>query len=493
MGDPNLSRLFAGMEELSLKKQLPLRQTAQKPMLKYQPVAKQLQAYHQSETLYTPHDGRNAYGNYGQPATPEPMVPAPFRISRSTNSVNAYRQGGQNYISPNNIGKPTPAAKTNSNPYARPLSAKDIVNDLQNQNSQKIKKTKTIVPPNSGQNQAPFPVNSFMRPQSAVKKEIISRPNDGYNSREQSSSSGSRNSQVSTPASETPVSAKPPVQKTETPVSGKPALQKNETPLSGKPTLQKNETPLSAKAPVQKTVTSNLNLKNGQVTIIETNGATVIQKVTPPVNFGSQINNIINKVTENSKGVSNGQTKPTIRQVSSIPKPGSASTSHGSKSSSPEVPSKFRNLNYTPTKPYSEVMDPSSPEVDEPVVPTRVQSSANKPLQTTATNITSSADAKPKSIINNMTGSISATYVKTTPIETHQKSSNGSNTMFYRKGSKSEEMVHEQRPPAIGGLGKGRRVSEKEENMEEDEEEGYEDDDTCSGPGYVSMLHFMFD
>jgi hypothetical protein len=50
---PNLSRLFAGMEEMSLKKQLPLRQTAQKPMLKYQPVAKQLQAYHQSETLYT--------------------------------------------------------------------------------------------------------------------------------------------------------------------------------------------------------------------------------------------------------------------------------------------------------------------------------------------------------------------------------------------------------------------------------------------------------
>jgi hypothetical protein len=71
------------------------------------------------------------------------MVPAPFRISRSTNSVNSYRQGGQNYISPNNIGKPTPAAKTNSNPYARPLSAKDIVNDLQNQNSQKIKKTVT--------------------------------------------------------------------------------------------------------------------------------------------------------------------------------------------------------------------------------------------------------------------------------------------------------------------------------------------------------------
>jgi hypothetical protein len=55
--------LAAGVE------QLPLRQTAQKPMLKYQPVAKQLQAYHQSETLYTPHDGRNAYGNYGQPAT----------------------------------------------------------------------------------------------------------------------------------------------------------------------------------------------------------------------------------------------------------------------------------------------------------------------------------------------------------------------------------------------------------------------------------------
>ena len=35
MGDPNLNNLTASLEELSLKKQLPLRQTTQKPVLKY--------------------------------------------------------------------------------------------------------------------------------------------------------------------------------------------------------------------------------------------------------------------------------------------------------------------------------------------------------------------------------------------------------------------------------------------------------------------------
>ncbi|XP_076094251.1 uncharacterized protein LOC143064924 isoform X1 [Mytilus galloprovincialis] len=457
MGDP---RLYAGMEDVSLKKHLPLRQTAQKPMLKYQPVAKQLHAFHQSDGVYSPNDVHHSYSNLSQASDIEPMVPAPFRISRTNNSVSSYRQGGQTYVSPNNIGKPVPPTKSNTNPYARPLSAKDIVNDLQNQQSQKIKKNKSALQVNPGQSQVPFPVNSFMRPQSAIKKEapitkeIISRLNENNNREQSSSSSGSRTSQTSTPVSETAKSSS-----------------------------------------VLKTVTSNLNLMNGQVTTIETNGTTVIQKVTPPANFSAQINNIITKVTENPKIIQNGQTKPVVRQVSSIPKPGSASNSNSSKSSTPELPSKVRNLNYTPTKPYNEVMNPPS---DEEVVVNKTQ--GNKPLQTTATTVTPPAEPKPKSI----TSSVSATYIKTSPIENksnggsntienksnggsntiENKSNNGSNTMFYRKGSKSEEMLHEQRPPAVGSptKGKQREKLEKADRAEEgSEDEGEEDEDSVPG------------
>lgn len=448
MGDP---RLYAGMEDVSLKKHLPLRQTAQKPMLKYQPVAKQLHAFHQSDGVYSPNDVHHSYSNLSQASDIEPMVPAPFRISRTNNSVSSYRQGGQTYVSPNNIGKPVPPTKSNTNPYARPLSAKDIVNDLQNQHSQKIKKNKSALQVNPGQSQVPFPVNSFMRPQSAIKKEapitkeIISRLNENNNREQSSSSSGSRTSQTSTPVSET-----------------------------------------SKSSSVLKTVTSNLNLMNGQVTTIETNGTTVIQKVTPPANFSAQINNIITKVTENPKIIQNGQTKPVIRQVSSIPKPGSASNSNSSKSSTPELPSKVRNLNYTPTKPYNEVMNPPS---DEEVVVNKTQ--GNKPLQTTATTVTPPAEPKPKS----KTSSVSATYVKTSPIENksnggsntiENKSNNGSNTMFYRKGSKSEEMLHEQRPPAVGSptKGKQREKLEKADRAEEGSEDDREEDED-SVPGYV--------
>jgi hypothetical protein len=52
MGDPSLSNLTASLEELSLKKQLPLRQTTQKPVLKYnQPITRPNQFYNQQKVI----------------------------------------------------------------------------------------------------------------------------------------------------------------------------------------------------------------------------------------------------------------------------------------------------------------------------------------------------------------------------------------------------------------------------------------------------------
>lgn len=450
MGDPNLSRLFEASGEMATKKQLPLRQTAQKPMLKYQPVAKQLHAYHHTDGAYSPLEGRQSYSSLSQASEIEPMVPAPFRISRTTNSVSSYRQGGQNYVSPNNIGKPTPLPKNSSNPYARPLSAKDIVNDIQHQQAQKIKKTISSSPINPGQSNSPFPVNSFMRPQSAIKKEapitkeILTRANEN-----RELSVGQKISQPQPPSSV-------------------PGGESSKT--------------------VQKIVSANLS--TGQITTIETNGATVIQKVSPPANFSSssQINSVITKVVENPKIIPNSQTKNMIRQVSSIPKPGSASAStssgsHSSKTSTPELPSKVRNLNYTPTKPYSEVMTPPNEDSDESL-PCRPQSGAggNRPLQTTATAVTSTADIKVgKSALNGGTQKPSSSESDS------RNNNNGSvTTMFYRKKSISGEMVHEQRPPAVGSPSKKGHGLEKVDRIEgEEDDDGYEDEDDNEelGPG----------
>lgn len=96
---------------------------------------------------------------------------------------------------------PVPTSKGHSNPYARPLSAKDIVSDLQNQ--QKIKKTNSsthtqqgpssmFTGGGSGTPMFGFPVNAFMRPQSALRKE-----NSAQSTKSMSDSKNSINSQNS--------------------------------------------------------------------------------------------------------------------------------------------------------------------------------------------------------------------------------------------------------------------------------------------------------
>ncbi|XP_062598773.1 tubulin monoglutamylase TTLL4-like [Saccostrea cucullata] len=486
MGDTNLSNLTASLEELSLKKQLPLRQTTQKPVLKYnQQITRPNQYYNQQKVIAIGPDGNSAYSNLNQAALTSPMVPTPFRVSRHPNPapVPFNKTGGQTYISPNNVGKPpiSQAAKPHANPYNRPLSAKDIVSDLLNQNHQKMVKTFGSTP-NSGvpasssilgsassasssnSGGSTFPVNSFMRPQSAVRKEtkviqkdIIPPKEIGTLQREahivqrevfvaqkeaQKESSSSSNS------------TKDQNVKVSNTDSVKKAVKQNTDEKDSEPARPKSA------ALSQKTVTQQgdqVITRQGQ------NGVTVIQKVAAPPNFGTQINTIISKVTESSKvepsqasSVSKSTTLKHSSSTSSLPRPGMTGNNNNTK----ESPSKIRNLNYTPTKPYEEVKDPNP-------TPKSIKEEEKKSKQQPATLETPISEKKPPKQ-ETWAQQLKQPVSSTVPIQGRD------GTSYYRKGSKSEVMVHEQRPPVLGAPARNQKILDKvdvEDDAEEDEEE----------------------
>lgn len=516
MGDSNLTKLTASLEELSLRKQLPLRQTAQKPILKYNhPIAKPVQlANHQSEYIAIRQDGRNAYSSLSQASVNSTMAPsAPYRLSRNPNPsgtdgtttpLGSYL-GGQTYIAPNNVGKPsTPnTSKGHSNPYARPLSAKDIVNDLQNQ-TRVVKKSSSssqVTPGITGltRNETPVsfvPVNSFMRPQSAVRKDSASsnRNKDTGNGREHSATSAPKVVAVK---------------------GENGTIVTSDSVPKDKPSSNPVQ---NTTKPVVTTTTSTSSGHNGQTsttTITTTkSGATVVQKVSAPANFGTQISSIISKVTESkpsSSSLQGSSSKATTKPVSSIPKPGfssassqsgstseatsSGSTSQsGSKSSTPDLQAmaKVRNLNYTPTKPYNEVMEPptDSPAPTPPLGTKTEKPSAtsaskpSRPMQTTVTATSSPEETQKRD-------------AKTISSKMAQLTQSATSTVYYSKGSKSEVILHEQRPAVVGAPSK-RVMSEKSGSGGSmvGDEEGTEESDFGSpgerlpGDGEASLEEF---
>lgn len=209
---PNMDRLTAALEDYSMRKQLPLRQTAQKPVLKYHPhMSKQAQVLNQSDIVHirpdtggrrthSGHSGHSAHSATSHGSTGNTIGSSPYRLSKAhftgtdnstvvpmTNTLGSYL-GGTTYIAPSNIGKPSPPsqAKNHANPYTRPLSAKDIVSDLQQQQKTAKKSTSSTsqIAPAPGlltRNEAPisFPVNAFLRPQSAIKKNAVAPTTTG--------------------------------------------------------------------------------------------------------------------------------------------------------------------------------------------------------------------------------------------------------------------------------------------------------------------------
>lgn len=202
------------------------------------------------------------------------------------------------------------------------------------------------------------------------------------------------------------------------------------------------------------------------------NGVTVIQKVAAPPNFGTQINTIISKVTESKPEVvpsANPSPKPaTIKHSSSsssLPKPGMSSNS-SSNSTAKESPSKIRNMNYTPTKPYEEVKDPQSNSTSTSKTAKEEEKKSKHQPATLETPISEKKPPKPDTW---------ATHLKQTSLSSSPVAGNG--TSYYRKESKSEIMLHEQRPPVQGAPAKIKKILDKvdvgktEDDGEEDEEE----------------------
>ncbi|OWF40925.1 tubulin polyglutamylase TTLL4-like [Mizuhopecten yessoensis] len=525
MADSNLTKLTASLEELSLRKQLPLRQTAQKPILKYnQPIAKPVQLVnHQSEYISIRQDSRNSYSSLSQASVNNTMTPsAPYRLSRnpnpsgtdgSTTPLGSYL-GGQTYIAPNNVGKPgTPnSTKGHSNPYARPLSAKDIVSTpSQHRVVKKSSSSSQMTPGITGltRNETPvsfIPINSFMRPQSAVRKDSPSsiRNKDTANAREQSASAAQKVVPV----------------KTENGITASPDSVPKEKPSNS--TVP--HTPKSIVTTTTLTTSSGQNGQTSTTTVTTTrSGATVVQKVSAPANFGTQISSIISKVTESKPSSSSlqGTSKAATKSVSSIPKPGSSALSQasssseatssgssssgtgssgntsqcGSKSSTPDLQAiaKVRNLNYTPTKPYNEVMDPSlDAPTPAPFIGTKTEKSAAsttllRPTRPAQTNVT--VTSVPEETQNRDSKTVSSKMAQLTQSAT--------STVYYSKGSKSEIILHEQRPAVVGAPSK-RVLSEKSGSGGSlvADEEGTEESDFGSpgerlpGDGEASLEEF---
>lgn len=359
--------------------------------------------------------------------------------------------------------------KGHSNPYARPLSAKDIVSDLQNQ--QKIKKSQ------SGTQQAPngvysksgsgtpmfgFPMNAFMRPQSALRKDSVKT---GENNKTVTKEAFTKNGITKT----TPRKHIPPTR------------LEREQDLSETVLLQTDINANQTKkvfGPSQQDVNPEVNGKIDK----QTNGNTSSQSKTT---VGSQTQNSAvakangafpNGVKLSSASDNNGNNKTLAfaKPVSSLPRPGSAVASRQNS----ESPSKVRNLNYTPTKPYHEVSNPSG-------ATNQTVSATTKTQLTSETTVTVKADP-PKG----------TTYIAPSniPLEPKYPSSNHSNntskqmngtssTTYYRKESKADVMIHEQRPPAVGAPAKPLKGAEKNScsNLTELDEAADDESEVPSG------------
>ncbi|XP_045170365.2 tubulin monoglutamylase TTLL4-like isoform X3 [Mercenaria mercenaria] len=485
MGDQGMGKLTASLEDLSLKKQLPLRQQAQKPMLKYSNNAiKPVQLFNHADLMSIRSNAeaaRNAYSSLSNASTSSTMS-TPFRSSvKPAPSPQMLLQqatgtNGQPSNSASSGTLKTSPSKGHSNPYARPLSAKDIVSDLQNQ--QKIKKTPSSTQAQPGPNSMytnggsgtpmfGFPMNAFMRPQSALRKEnsaqstkSTTESKNSINSQNSSAKSSSANegSSNKTGSKVTPRKTIPPTR-----LEREPDLSQTGLPNSNSSTQTvKNQfgpakaySVISEKAKIsaEKTSAANSTSSPSKVTAASQTPNSAIAKMNESSNSES-----VKKVL-NSEGNSNTQSKPIVyaRPVSSLPRPGSGASS--SKSGTPDSQTKVRNPSYTPTKPYHEVSNPANVSSKPPI------SAVTKVQQTTETVITVKADP-PKG----------NTYMAPTNIKkmndakqsasnqssgSSKESSASSGTVYYRKESKADTIIHEQRPPAIGAPSKPPRGAEK--------------------------------
>ncbi|XP_052248620.1 tubulin monoglutamylase TTLL4-like isoform X7 [Dreissena polymorpha] len=469
MADPNVAKLTASLEDLSLKKQLPLRQQTQKPMLKYSNNSiKPVQLFNHADLVSVRSNAeaaRNAYSSLSN-ASANSTMPTPFRSTMKPppSPQQLLKAATGTNVSSTSSGNAAPKSATtkgHSNPYARPLSAKDIASDLQSQ-QQKIKKTNSVSQMQSGPNAMfnigpegtpvfGYPMNAFMRPQSALRKETPAQ------------TSGAKSTTTKKTSEETTASKTGATKSTATASPRKeipPTKLERETDLSlnGQSNNKENSGPKNQFGPASKAIpaSSSSQLLNQSVNSpssspVKVSAASQTQNSTLAKNVDSSLSSI--PLTQEVGSENSSKAVAYAKPVSSLPRPGSAV-----KSVMPDSQMPVRNLNYTPTKPYHEVANP------KPVI-----SATTKTQQTSETIITVKAEP-PKgitymapSVINKPNKANKAALSQSSDSSSSKLSSDSSSsgTMYYSKKSKADIMIHEQRPPAIGAPSKLLRGAEK--------------------------------
>ncbi|CAH1789660.1 unnamed protein product [Owenia fusiformis] len=179
MAHNHLNGLSASLEDLSLKKQLPLRQQKDKPVLKYNAsMNAPVHLFNQSDVNNYRH-GINR-GPFPGNVTHGRTLSSPFKSKGGASNAMAGTTSGGYAGYKNTSPQYSPAGspnKTSSNPYSKPISANDIKQPesliRRNSNSNPTLGTSTgpstVKGTSSTNNNTNFLANSFMRPQSAVK------------------------------------------------------------------------------------------------------------------------------------------------------------------------------------------------------------------------------------------------------------------------------------------------------------------------------------
>ncbi|XP_046371170.2 tubulin monoglutamylase TTLL4-like [Haliotis rufescens] len=409
MGDSelNLSKLTASLEELSLRKQLPLRQQAQKPVLKYNTtITKPVHLFSQSDVVSLRRERQRE--SSPSPPSRQAAVNGALQSRRSNHSLSPVRSNASS-VSSNSCAQ-VQQAKPNGNPYARPVSAKEVAEDILGHTVKKNPSTSSVSSISNASNGV-LQLNSFMRPQSAAMKEKFD-------------------------------------QATKKATSARKNKQKLEKTAATEifHDLNRNEVHLE----------NGYDLKSG----LQNGHDKLLKK--PPVG------------------------KQDVR---------------GHKSGHATEIKKVRNLNYTPTRPYSEVSDTDS---DSP------KDSDNKPSSRSVIISHAKASSPTRSVppqtvpvalkptLSNKHSSRSPQSLTATTTMNSDMSTLGSangrkmpvtntvtGTVYYKKGSKAEEIIHEQRPKADGAPAVPKKITEKDAE-EEDGEDEYEDEgesDICSPSG----------
>ncbi|XP_064647782.1 tubulin monoglutamylase TTLL4-like isoform X2 [Lineus longissimus] len=564
---------MSGMDDF--RKQLPLRQQADKPVLKYStissPITNPMPLFTQANLQSLKYGG----------------ISAPFRELPARNAqINMDSIAKLGYSSP---------TKISGNPYARPLSAKDLEGNVanpqpvlspqrQNSNSNFFQSSMSVSPSrvqptpftSSASNpsiatSASIQTNSFMRPQSALRdisdsppksdvsgpRHSILRPPSAAGRPASQSSSNSRHSVTFADNSDSDNNnsnnyplANGIIQESDSEneniPNGETALNSGNGKDDGSAGVALKEMILQAPTQVkaeekvrQQTAASSefmrkfamndagaknsihaTKMQNAQVYVLKTelldskqqshaNGATTVnstnvtksykieQQQYNSLNNGAYVNKNVTAGNKNNNTINASPTKISRDRDIIFRPPSPISTREAMTGSPQPLANKVRNPRYTPTKPYSEVSDLTTQENIKKIDPDEHSSIRSTKTEATAIHIptdtvSNSKDhfTSPGLITKPPKSGFARGGTQAQPQVTNASKQDGTakkmpvtntvtGTIFYRKGSKGEELLHEQRPKADGAPSKAQKL-EKAASVSNDGEE-WEDDEDFEG------------